>query len=101
MKILKIALDTDEVTSLISELTKRFTTEDKRQIIEGELNESISWESQLELYTEYFEFDENHQTGIKNRSVVKFRLTFFDDGDECKCTNADEIYEKVIKYYEI
>lgn len=101
MKILKISLDTDEVTTLVSELTNRFTSEDNRQTIEGELTELISWESQLELYTEYFEFDENHQTGIKNRSVVKFRLTFFDDGDECECTNADDIHEKVIKYYEI
>lgn len=110
MKITAIELSADEQTAITNELTKRFNTEDKRQTVEfdlyeaGEpisfLGECLSCEAVLELYTEYPDFDENHQTAISYRSVVKFRITFFYDGEEIK-VNDEPIYTAIEKYYEI
>ena len=105
MKILQIELSADEQTAIFNELTKRFNTEDTSQKIEFDLFDvrhsynlsvddindydssvfsedyGVNCESTLELYTEYPEPDENNQTAISSRSVVKFRITFFHDGE--------------------
>lgn len=103
MKILQIELSADEQTAIFNELTKRFNTEDTKQTIQfshydGELTSDV--ESLLELYTEYPERDENNQTSISSRSIVKFRITFFHDGEEVSVKDWD-IEDRIRKYYEI
>jgi len=108
MKITAIELSEIEISEVVNYLTSKFNTEDTKQTIEEELSEvqdftnvdNFQFESVLELYTEMLDFDENHQTEISYRSVVKFSITFFYDGEEIK-VNTDKIYELIHKYYEI
>lgn len=115
MKITAIELSEIELSAIINELTSKFNTEDKRQSIDFMLCEVREFEgfnhfenvsdlflcnSELELYTEYPERDENNQTAISYRSVLKFLITFFYDGEEIQ-VNSDQIYEAINKYYEI
>jgi len=111
MKITAIELSEIEINVIISYLTLKFNTEDKKQTIEFDLSEikffesvdNFQVESVLELYTEYPEADENNQTAISSRSVMKYSTTFFYDGEEIKVNldNMDKIYELIHKYYEI
>ena len=108
MKITAIELSEIEISEIVSYLTSKFNTEDSKQTIEIELSElpdfvkidDFAFESTLELYTEHPEADENNQTAIIYRSVVKFSITFFYNGEEIK-VNTDKIYELIHKYYEI
>lgn len=100
MQILKIKLSKDEHDAIYKFLTDNFITESKRQRLQVELNNKIEYESTLELYTEYPEPDENNQTAISNRSVVKFQITFFHDGEEVEVEDWD-IDDRIKKYYEI
>ena len=108
MKITAIELSEIEISEIVSYLTSKFNTEDSKQTIEIELSElpdfvkvdDFTFESTLELYTECPEADENNQAAIIYRSVVKFSITFFYDGEEIK-VNTDKIYELIHKYYEI
>lgn len=115
MQILKIKLSTDEQTAIFNELTKRFNVEDAKQTTEFNLFDCIefiiasryeftsdlySCESTLDLYTEYPEPDENNQTAISNRSIVKFQITFYHDGEEVEVEDWD-IDDRIKKYYEI
>lgn len=111
MKITAIELTENELKSVVNYLISKFNTEDKKQTIEFdlydldmpseyELYSTICIESTLELYTEYPEVDENNQIAISYRSVSKFDITFFYDGEEIK-VNSDKIYELIDKYYEI
>lgn len=113
MKILQIELSADEQTAIFNELTKRFGTEDAKQTVEFDLldlfqhdptvfdcDDLYSCESVLELYTEYPERDENNQTSISSRSIIKFRITFFHDGEEVAVKDWD-IEDRIRKYYEI
>lgn len=99
MQILKIRLSKEEQDQIFNELIKGFNDEDKRQKIEL-IDEIWTTEAELELYTEMTEFDENHQTSIKYRSVVKFFLTFYNDGDEVEVEDWD-IDDRIKKYYEV
>jgi hypothetical protein len=114
MKITAIEFTEEEVNEIVNYITSKFNTEDAKQTIEFDLYDCLSCaeyesftpfiiESVLELYTEMSEFDENHQTGILSRSVLKNRTTFFYDGEEIKVNskNLDTIYEKINAYYEI
>lgn len=111
MKITAIELCTLEIDEVVNYLTSKFNTEDSRQTIEFQLTEIndyinddlFSVESVLELYTEYPEVDENNQTAISYRSVVKYSTTFFYDGEEIKVDskNLYAIDELIHKYYEI
>jgi len=114
MKITAIELSEIEINAIVNELTCQFNTEDSKQTIKFDLCDvrefigvkyfenvdNFQVESVLELYTEYPEADENNQTAISWRSVVKFDITFFYDGEEIK-VNTDKIYELIHKYYEI
>lgn len=100
MKILQIELSADEQTAIFNRLTRYFNTEDKCQRLQFDVNEQIEYESTLELYTEYPEPDENNQTSIIYRSVSKFRITFFHDGEEVSVKDWD-IEDRIRKYYEI
>ena len=100
MQILKIKLSKDEQDAIFNELIKRFNTEDKRQRIYYHIGEVIEYESTLELYTEHSDPDENQQNHISHRLIVKFRITFFHDGDEVEVQDWD-IEERIKKYYEI
>lgn len=108
MKIESINLSKTELVSTLSVLTSKFNTEDKKQTINFESNFKTSLgqyltfdiESTLELYTEYPETDENNQTAISYRSVSKFDITFFYNGEEIK-VNSDNIHELINEYYEI
>lgn len=108
MKIESIKLGEKEVTAIVKQLTDQFNTEDKKQSIEFDVNLVTSFgeelifniESTLELSTEIPEADENNQTAINYRSVVKFSITFFYDGEEIK-VNTDKIYELIHSNYEI
>ena len=99
MQILKIKLSKDEQDAIFNELTKRFNTEDKRQTIESD-ERLITYESTLELYTEYPDPDENNQTAISNRGVIFFQITFFHDGEEVEVDDWD-IDDRIKKYYEV
>jgi len=110
MKITAIELSEIEINLLVKQLTSKFNTEDQKQTIEFDLYNSenelytpISIESVLELYTEYPEADENNQTSISSRSVMKYSTTFFYDGEEIKVNldNLDKIHELIHKFYEI
>jgi hypothetical protein len=103
MKILKIELSDAEVSAMINLLTKKFNTEDRRQQINGEFSDAIDWDAELELYTETSDFDETRCSEILLRSVMRFRLTFYDveSGQEIEYTNADYICNEIEKYYEI
>jgi len=105
MKILQIELSSDEQTAIFNELTKRFNTEDAKQTIIKTIwftnvDVLVEYEAVLELYTEYPERDENNQTSISSRSIVKFRITFFHDGEEVAVKDWD-IDDRIKKYYEI
>lgn len=100
MKILQIELSADEQQFIYDGLIKRFNTEDAIQKVNFGLGAEIEGESLLELYTEYPEPDENNQTAISSRSVVKFRITFFHDGEEVQVKDWD-IEDRIKKYYEI
>lgn len=100
MQILKIKLSEYEKDSIYKFLTDKFITESKRQRLQVELNNQIEYESTLELYTEYHEPDENNQTAISSRSVIKFQITFFHDGEEVEVEDWD-IDDRIKKYYEI
>lgn len=127
MKITAIELTNQDIQVIVNYLTYKLIIQDSRQKIElnlsdidrvftltemqrhglsglnyftDEFSHMINIESTLELYTEYPERDENHQTAISYRSVVKFSITFFYDGEEIK-VNTDKIYELINKYYEI
>jgi hypothetical protein len=100
MQILKIKLSDKDQTEIFNELINRFNTEDKRQTIEFEwLNDDFVIESVLELYTEGSEPDENNQSEITYRSIVKFSITFFHDGDEVSVEDW-RIDDRIAKYYE-
>jgi len=118
MKITAIELSEIEINAIVNHLTNKFNTEDSKQTIEFQLNEVVEFvgvnyfyhcpdeymiESVLELYTEYPEADENNQTEISSRSVMKYSTTFFYDGEEIKVNldNLDKIHELIHKYYEI
>lgn len=107
LKLKEIAFDSDDLSTIVNYLTSRFNTEDARQTIEFDLfdvlnnvQNYVSVEAVLELYTEYAERDENNQTSIIYRSVSKFRITFFYDGEEIK-VNDEPIYTAIEKYYEV
>ena len=115
MKILKISLSEDEQITIYDQLITRFNEEDSVQKIEFTLydllpfiiaaryeyvSDLFSVESELELYTEYADFDENHQTEIISRSVLKFRITFFYDSEEVEVKDLN-IEDRIKKYYEI
>jgi len=100
MQILKIRLSEDDKQTIYNHLIWHFTTEDNPQRIYWHLNEPIEYESKLELYTEYPEPDENNQTAISSRSVVKFQITFFHDGEEVEVDDWD-IDDRIKKYYEV
>jgi len=111
MKITAIELSEIEISEIVSYLTSKFNTEDNKQTIEEDLSEikdfenvdNFQFESVLELYTEASDFDDNHQSKVIYRSVVKLSITFFYDGEEIKVNskNLDAIYKAIHKYYEI
>ena len=108
MQILKIKLSQDEQDAIFNELTLQFTTEDTKQTISFDWFMSyitLDVESTLELYTEYPEPDENNQTAISSRSVVKFSITFFHDGEEVEVVMNEKCGEcmsdRIEKYYSI
>lgn len=111
MKITSIELTNQELDQITKYLTDKFNEiETSKQNIEGQLDallcneivvkNLIDFESELELYIEYAEFDENHQTSIISRSALKFRITFFYDGEEIT-VNFDKIYTDIENYYSI
>jgi len=108
MKITAIELNQEDQDFIFNELIKRFTEEDKLQKIEFELDEvgnysvdpEICIEAKLELYTDYNGTDENNQTSIYSRSVIKFKVTFLRDGESLK-TNDWNIDDRIKSYYEI
>lgn len=109
MQILKIKLTDEEQSIIVAELIKRFHTEDSKQCIEGQFND-LTWDAELTLYTEleetpaydHYSYSDDYRVAkILYRSVSNFRLTFYHEGDEVEYTNADSIYETILKYYEI
>lgn len=105
MQILKIKLSKDEENELYNELTRRFKLQDERQVIGNSSCYDMEWESELELYTELSDRDENNQRDLLGRSVVKFRLTFYRDGDEVEVVRenrcGDCIEDRIKRYYEV
>ena len=115
MKITSIELTNQELYQITKYLTDKFNeTETSKQKVESlifdalfpktefdiNLSRQIDFESELELYIEYADFDENHQTSIISRSALKFRITFFYDGEEI-AVNSDKIYTDIENYYSI
>lgn len=100
MQILKIKLSKNEQDAVYSALISSFKIQDEKQIIESGEGHLIEIESELELYTEYHEPDENNQTSILSRGVIKFRLTFYHNGDEVEVEDWD-IEDRIKKYYEV
>lgn len=105
MQILKIKLTQEEENDIFEYLVKTFKIQEEKQVIEFCENLTFDVESTLELYTEYFERDENNQTEISSRMVIGFRITFYHDGDEVevvmnhKC--GDCIDDRIRDYYRI
>jgi hypothetical protein len=89
----KIEFMPEEIEQIYNSLIERFD-EDKAagttggQMIRFFLDEITEIESTLELYQEGYPFDENHQTSLKNQSVMNFKLTVFYDGTGVN-TNVD------------
>ncbi|MDP3442635.1 MAG: hypothetical protein Q8T08_07195 [Ignavibacteria bacterium] len=104
MQILKIKLTQDEEDRIFNELIRRFELISEKQVISAD-NREITWESSLELYTEMSDFDGNNQTSIMSRSVLKFDLTFYHDGDQVEAVmnnkSGECINDRIEKYYSI
>lgn len=104
MQILKIKLTQDEENSLFNELVKRFELKESKQVISSD-ERLIEWEATLELYTEMSDFDSNNQTDVLSRSVLKFNLTFYHDGEEVEAVMnnvcGECIDDRIEKYYSI
>lgn len=105
MQILKIKLSKDEEEELYNELIRCFKLKDEKQAIANSSWYDVEWESELELYTELSEPDEHNQRDLLGRSVVKFRLTFYHDGDEVEVVRENRcgecIEDRIKKYYEV
>jgi hypothetical protein len=108
MKITAIQFTESEIDVIYNYLTSKFNEENKPQKLEFDLSElkefktidNFQVESVLELYTEWSELDETKYSSIIYRSVVKFRITVFFDGEEIKTNLVDSsIYDKIINYY--
>lgn len=106
MKIVKVEFTTEEQDQIFESLTEKFDINDSDlyskngKTIEFELNEIINIECTLEFYSEgYLEKDTNAEV-ISQRSIIKFKLLFFDnDGNQVE-TNVD-LEEKISDYYRI
>lgn len=108
MKITSIELTSEELDRIIKYLIDKFDeNEESKQKVENHLTEilfcnghDIEFESELELYIEYSDFDSNHQNEMTSRSALKFNITFFYDGEEIP-VNSDKIYTDIEKYYSL
>jgi len=100
MQILKIRLSQEEQDAIYRQLIYQFKDKDELQEIElPTIGNGISLESQLQLYSEYSEPDENNQNHLIYRSVSKFRLTFYHDGEEVHVEDWG-IEDRIKKYFE-
>ena len=104
MQILKIKLTQDEENKIFENLIKTFKIQEEKQVIVAD-DEDIELEATLELYTEMSDFDSNHQTDILSRSVLKFDLTFYHDGDQVEAVMNEKsgecMRDRIEKYYSI
>lgn len=107
MKIKEIELNTEEQDEIFNYLVRKFDPrESGKQVVdldEYKLNDDhkISADAELELYIESEMIDtDTNSSKITYRSVVKFRLTFYYDGEEIK-VNDDSIWTRINEYYSI
>lgn len=107
MKIKEIELNTEEQDAIFKFLVRKFDSrESGKQTIdltEYKLNDdhAISADAELELYIESEMTDPyTNSLRITERSVIKFRLTFYYDGEEIK-VNDDSIWTSINEYYSI
>lgn len=100
MKILKVQFTEEEEKQIFYALTERFDLNNsnifgKGQTIEFSLNELVEVEATLDLYQYgYYEKDTNASI-ITERSVGKFKLTFFIDGEEIDVKRISKVNESI------
>lgn len=99
MQILKIRLSQEEQDVIFWLIVGEFKEVDELQKIELYISSDIKYESELQLYSEYSEPDENNQNHLIYRSVSKFRLTFYHDGEEVQVEDWG-IEDRIAKYFE-
>lgn len=107
MKIKEIELNSEEQDKIFNYLVRKFDPRDSGKqtidLTEYQLNDdhSISADAELELYIESEMTDpDTNSSRITERSVIKFRLTFYYDGEEIK-VNDDSIWTRINEYYSI
>lgn len=111
MKILKISLNKSEEDKIFNWLTSTFDLNNSEifskrgQTIERLFAENtILAEAQLELYQSGYK-DETNAEVITERSVVKFRLTFYYDNEEIEVVRDERcgeiIEDRINNFYRI
>lgn len=100
MKILKVQFTEEEEKQLFDALTERFDLNNsdifgKGQTIEFSLNELVEVEATLELYQDGYIEDDTNAEVITERSVGKFKLTFFIDGEEVNVERISKVNESI------
>lgn len=109
MKITAIELNSEEQDEIFNYLVRKFDSEyHYKQYAEFDLSDfcdygygEITADSELELYIESEMTDtDTNSSQITERSVMKFRLTFYYDGEEIK-VNDWNIDDRISEYYRV